>query len=121
MRFLNRNVKDMIFRLKKYHSPREENQRAGVGAGRGARGAANGAGRVGEEDGGGFEGRGRYLYPLYEDLCRATFLKMRAISKDVRVKSCWSSKGQIKFVLLKSPTEIRKVVSILDTLDDIIK
>jgi hypothetical protein len=113
MRFLNRNVKDTIFKLKKFYSPREERHRSGEGAGRGARG--------GEEDGGGFGGRGRYLYPLYEDLSKATFLKMRAISKDERVKSCWSAKGQIKFVLHSSPAEIRKVVSILDSLEDIIK
>jgi hypothetical protein len=119
MRFLNRNVKDIIFNLKKFYAPREEGLRVGAGA---SRGGSRGPARAGEgEEGGGFEGRGKYKYPLYEDLSRPTFLKMRAISKDERVKACWSTKGQIKFVLHQSPSEIRKVVSILDTLEDIIK
>jgi hypothetical protein len=55
------------------------------------------------------------------DLSRATFLKMRAIANDGRVKACWSTKGQIKFVLLKSPNEVRKVISLLDPLEDMLK
>jgi hypothetical protein len=37
------------------------------------------------------------------------------------VKSCWSAKGQIKFVLHRSPADVKKVVSILDTLNDILR
>ena len=80
MRFYNRNVRDICFTMKKHYAPRVEQS----GGGRG--GAAQGGG----EGAGGFEGRGRYLYPLYKDLTRATFLKMRAITNDERVKACWT-------------------------------
>jgi FtsZ-binding cell division protein ZapB len=111
MRFYNRNVRDVCFTLKKYYAPRVEQS----GGGRG------GAARGGEEGAGGFEGRGRYLYPLYEDLTRATFLKMRAITNDERVKACWTIKGQIRFVLHKNEKDVRRVQSLLTPLDDILK
>jgi hypothetical protein len=111
MRFYNRNVRDACFVMKKHYAPRVEQS----GGGRG------GAARGGEEGAGGFEGRGRYLYPLYEDLTRATFLKLRAITNDERVKACWSIKGQIRFVLHKNEKEVRRVQSLLTPLDDILK
>jgi hypothetical protein len=111
MRFYNRNVRDVCFTLKKYYAPRVEQS----GGGRG------GAARGGDEGAGGFEGRGRYLYPLYEDLTRATFLKMRAITNDERVKACWTIKGQIRFVLHKNEKDVRRVQSLLTPLDDILK
>ncbi len=111
MRFYNRNVRDICFTMKKHYAPRVEQS----GGGRG--GAAQGGG----EGAGGFEGRGRYLYPLYEDLTRATFLKMRAITNDERVKACWTIKGQIRFVLHKNEKDVRRVQSLLTPLDDILK
>jgi prefoldin subunit 5 len=111
MRFYNRNVRDVCFTLKKYYAPRVEQS----GGGRG------GAARGGDEGAGGFEGRGRYLYPLYEDLTRAMFLKMRAITNDERVKACWTIKGQIRFVLHKNEKDVRRVQSLLTPLDDILK
>ena len=116
MRFYNRNVRDACFVMKKHYAPRVE--QSGGGRGGAARG---GAARGGEEGAGGFEGRGRYLYPLYEDLTWATFLKLRAITNDERVKACWSIKGQIRFVLHKNEKEVRRVQSLLTPLDDILK
>jgi len=128
MRFYNRNVRDVCFRLKKLYAPRAERGSAGGGgaggggASGGRGGAAGGAGgEVGEAETGGFEGRGKYLFPLYEDLTRATFQKMRAIAKDSRVKACWSVKGQIKFILNSKPDEVRRVESLLDSLESILK
>jgi hypothetical protein len=131
MRFYNRNVRDIIFRMKKFFAPREGADGAGNGAARGEPGfagntgvagaGASGAGAAGGGDPGGFEGRGRYAYPLYEDLTRAAFLKLRAISQDSRVKSCWSTKGQIKFILHSNMKEIKKVSSLLEPLDSILK
>jgi hypothetical protein len=120
MRFLNRNVKEVVFKMKKFYAPREES-RSGGGASQGASGGepAGSGGGVGE--GGGFEGRGKYLFPLYEDLTRGTFQKMRAIANDSRVKSCWSVKGQIKFVLHRNLNEVKRVNSLLDPHDDILK
>jgi hypothetical protein len=128
MRFYNRNVRDLCFRLKKHFAPRAGRGGAGEGGagGGGARGGRGGAtgdagGEVGAEEAGGFEGRGRYLYPFYEDLTWASFQKMRAIAKDSRVKACWSVKGQIKFILNSKPEEVRRVDSLLDSLDIILK
>jgi hypothetical protein len=124
MRFLNRKLRDTVFQLKKFYSPREGNSGAGGGAGR--RGSwGGGAGPEGwgadtEREEGGFEGRGRYLYPLYEDLSRASFQKMRAIANDSRTKACWSVKGQIKFTLVRNPSEVKRVLSLFDPLDDIL-
>jgi len=124
MRFYNRNVRDMCFQLKKHYAPRAERGGAGGGGGSagGRGGAAGGAGGgAGAEDAGGFEGRGRYLYPLYEDLTKVAFQKMRGIAKDSRVKACWSVKGQIKFILNSKPQEVKRVESLLDSLDSILK
>jgi hypothetical protein len=54
-------------------------------------------------------------------ISRAPPSKKSAISKDPRVKSCWSTKGQLKFILLKNEKEIKKVSSLLDPLDTILK
>jgi hypothetical protein len=134
MRFYSRNIKEAIFKLKKFYAPREERASGGgaAGAARGGNdgtvggaiswaGVAGGGERGEEVEPGGFEGRGRYCFPLYEDLTRATFLKLRALSKDSRVKSAWTVKGQIRFTLVKSPKDIRKVVSLLDPLDIILQ
>ena len=131
MRFYNRNVKDIIFKLKKFYAPREEPRGGGARGANGGQGAGrsgadvpgggaerSGAERSGAEElGGGFEGRGKYSFPLYEDLIKAAFLKMRTIANDNRVKACWSSKGQIRFILHKNLNEVKKVVSLLDPLD----
>jgi hypothetical protein len=124
MRFYNRNVRDIIFRIKKFYAPRERpnNGGGGGGGGRGGHGGAAGGDAGGEtEDAGGFEGRGKYMFPLYEDLSRAAFKKMRAIADDSRVKACWSVKGQLRFVLHRNPNEIKKVSSLLEPLDSILK
>jgi hypothetical protein len=115
LRFFNRNEREVIFRLKKLYAPRLERGSTG-GAG-----GAGGAGRRGDGGGDGEEERSRLAYPMYEDLTRATFQKLRAISQDSRVKSCWTVKGQIRFTLHSSVNEIKKVVSILDPLDKILK
>ncbi len=128
MRFYNRNTRDICFRMKKFFALRHVNGAGGGGASvaavRGGGVAANSSGAGaggGGASAGGFEGRGQYVYPLYEDLTHPTFQKMRAISKDPRVKSCWTTKGQIKFILHKNEKEVKRVSSLLDTLDTILK
>ena len=63
---------------------------------------------------------GRYRYPLYDDLTKANLSKMRAISQDDRVLACWTVNGQIRFKL-KSSNVVKKVTSIFDPLDVILK
>jgi uncharacterized coiled-coil protein SlyX len=68
---------------------------------------------VGSEEG------GRYSFPFYEDLTKATFLKMRALNSDQRVLSCWSINGQLRIKLTGSGT-VKRVGSVYDSVDSII-
>jgi len=62
---------------------------------------------------------GRYKYPLYDDLTKPNINKMRAIAQDDRVLACWTVNGQIRY-RLKNDDKVRKLVSILDPLDEIL-
>jgi hypothetical protein len=64
-------------------------------------------------------GRGSYAYPFYEDLTPATFAKLKELTRDSRVQSCWTVNGQIRFKLSDS-SEIKKVVSVFDPIDYIL-
>ena len=112
MRFFNRNMRNLCFQLKRDFATREA---ASGGGTRGGRSSGGGGGA-----GGGSEGAGRFKYPLYDDLTQLNLAKMRAISQDDRVQACWTVSGQIKFKLKNSET-IKKVSSIHDDLDTILK
>jgi len=101
MRFFSRNIRSLCFKYKRDFAPREQhgNQRAGEG----------------QES-----ARGRFAYPLYDDLTKPTLNKMRAIGQDDRVQACWTVNGKIHFKL-KDSESVRKVVSIQDPLDTILK
>ena len=62
---------------------------------------------------------GRYLFPLFEDLTKVTFSKMRAIAAHPRVEASWSSGGQIKFKL-KDSVNVHRASNVLDTVEDIL-
>lgn len=121
MRFFNRNMRDIIFKLKKSYAPREETNRVGGASGGGRSEGGSGAGSGAGASARGEVDKGRFAYPIYEDLTKSTFQKMRAISNDERVKSCWTVKGQIRFTLVKNEKEVKKVVSLLEPLDSILK
>jgi len=119
MRFYNRNLRNLIFQHKREFAERETEMAGpsgGAGAGARGRGGAAGASGAGE----GSERRGRFRYPLYDDLTKVNLAKMRAISQDERVQSCWSVNGQIRFKLRDS-NAVKKVTSIHDPLDKILK
>ena len=109
VRFYNRNLRNLIFQCKKDFAERE------VFETRQRRSVDNGGGGIN----GGFEGRGRFRFPLYEDLTKMNLSKMRAIAQDDRVLACWTINGQIKF-RLKSSNEVRKVVCVLDPIEKIL-
>jgi FtsZ-binding cell division protein ZapB len=117
MRFYNRNLKAIIFRNKKEYAPRlSRTVRADAdGAMGGGAGVGDGAGAAAESG----DRRGRFCFPLYEDLTRQNLAKMRAIAADSRTQSCWTVNGVIKFKLVNSEV-VRKVGSILDPLDMIL-
>jgi len=100
MRFFSRNIRSLCFQFKRECAPREI-IRPSVGEGNEAR-------------------LGRFLYPLYDDLTKPTLHKMKAISQDERVAACWTVNGKIHFKLKESEA-VRKVVSIQDPLDVILK
>lgn len=75
-RFFSRNMRAMIFMLKKEFGPKEQ-----------APVESASAGGV----------RSRQKYAIYDDLTKANFTKMRTLANDPRVASVWSIKGQIKY------------------------
>jgi hypothetical protein len=120
MRFFNRNMKAICFRFKKDFAPREtlkSKPTTRKGAASTTTTAADPGGATGGDRS--VDYRGRYCFPLYEDLTRANLAKMKAIAADSRTQSCWSINGTIKFKLVNSQV-IRKVGSILDSLDTIL-
>jgi len=100
MRFYSRNIRSLCFQFKRDHAPRDP-----VGGDGGQEGSSR---------------KGRFTYPLYDDLTKATLMKMRSINQDERVHACWTVNGRIHF-RLKNSDAVRKVVSIQDSLDDILK
>ena len=98
-RFYNREMRALCFQHKKKSAPRVT---AGASTSR----------RNQEKE-------GSYCFPFYEDLTKANFVAMRAISDHKDVQSCWSINGQLKFKLIGS-TVVKKVKSIYDTVDNIV-
>ena len=64
--------------------------------------------------------RPRPLYPIYEDLTRASFTKLRALSSHEAVHAAWSSSGIIKFRLKSNSEVIHKVKNVHDPVSTIL-
>ena len=99
-RFYCRDMRALIFKLKKEFSPREtlktrNNQEAGPAK------------------------PPRLLCQIYDDLTRTNFLKMKAIGDDRRVDQCWSANGHLKFKLVGSQ-QVKSVSSVFASLDEIL-
>ena len=99
-RFYNRELRSVCFQHKKEFAERVP--------------SSNTAGERSKER------AGKYCFPFYKDLTKANFLMMRAIGAHKDVQSCWSINGQLKFKMVDSTT-VRKVSSIYDTVDNIIR
>lgn len=93
-RFYSRNIKVLIFRLKKEFSPTSSSSSLP-------------------------NARPKITHPFFEDLTRANFAKMRSLANDDRVLSSWSVAGQLRFRLINSTT-VHKVPNIFSTNDSII-
>jgi len=59
-------------------------------------------------------------YPIVEDLTKETYRKMVEIGRDGRVASCWSVGGHLRFRLNSDPNSVKKVVSVFDTMEEIL-
>jgi hypothetical protein len=60
-----------------------------------------------------------YLYPAYEDMSSDMFKKMREISSNAAVKSCWAAGGILRFKL-EDNDAIFRVHCIYDTVEKIV-
>jgi hypothetical protein len=105
-RFYSRNIRALVFRLKKDFAPRQEPPQQ-----------PNTRRSAPQQQ---QELRGKYKYLIFEDLTRLNFNKMRAISQREEVEACWSVSGQLKYKL-KNDNNVRKVKSIFANIDDILK
>jgi len=101
-RFFSRNIKSMVFRLKKDFATRQQNQQQPAVSQPGTKARP-----------------ARLAHPFYEDLTTANFQKMRAIASDKRVLACWSVAGQLRF-RLHGVDKVAKVANIYSTVEDII-
>jgi hypothetical protein len=110
-RFYSRGLHTLCLRKKRDFATRTPR---GPTTGATSRTSAGGAtASVGSEEG------GKYSYLFYEDLTRATFLKIRALNSDSRVDSCWTINGQLRFKLANSST-VSRVASIFDSVDKVV-
>jgi len=98
-RFYSRNIKAMVFRLKKDFAPRTTSNHAGQQNTR--------------------KGPARFAHPFYEDLTHHNFTKMRDLARDERVQSCWSVAGHLRYKL-KGDDQVKKVKCLYDPVDIII-
>jgi len=94
-RFYSRNLRAMIFQLKK-----EYGTKAGDTPSANNRTA-------------------RLRYPIYEDLTKTNFQLMKALADDERTGPVWSIGGVIKYKLVDG-TDVKKVSSVFDSVDDIL-
>jgi hypothetical protein len=101
-RFYCREIRALIFRLKKQYAPRS---------------APNESRRRGDAPA--TSTPGRLLYQIFDDLTKTNFIKMKTIGDDTRVEQCWAANGQLKFKLVGSQ-QIKKVISVFDSIDHII-
>jgi len=99
-RFTSRILKSVIMSCKKDYAPRE------------GTGAAAAAARQGRPP--------PMRYPIVEDLTRETYRKMVELGRDERVASCWSVGGHLRFRLNSDPNTVKKVVSVFDTVGEIL-
>ncbi len=111
-RFKDRVVRSICLRLKKTYATRTLEQGRGTTTRTGTGIAANTGGAARDE-------RGRYTFPLHEDLTRFNYNKMKALNADSRVLSCWSVNGQLRYRLVDSQ-EIKKVTSVYAPVETIL-
>ena len=107
-RFRTRFWKNLCFRFRKDHATRINKSPAGQKDGRPGRGEETNT------------TTSRYCFPFCDDLTKPAFSKLLEIQADPAVQSCWSINGSLRFKLKNSPS-VRKVHSVFDTINDILK
>jgi hypothetical protein len=94
-RFYSRNVRAMVFGLKKELAPTTTITTKGG------------------------ETKTVHLYPIYEDLTKPAHQLLQDLLKDPRTGPVWTIGGHIRY-RLKNDDTVRKVVSVFDSVDDIL-
>lgn len=102
-RFFTRNIRAMMFRMKKEFAARGPAP---------ALPAAHSTRSKQQAD--------KILYPFYEDLTRINFNTMRNLAKHPAVESAWSVGGIIRYKL-KGDTTPKKVKDVMASTEDIVK
>ena len=96
-RFYSRNIRAMVFRLKKELAP-----------------TTNITTKNGER-------KKVHCYPIFEDLTKTTFQLLQDLLKDTRTGPVWTIGGNIRYRLKDDDTDtVRKVVSVFDSIEDIL-
>ena len=98
-RFYSRNMRALVFRLKREFAPKTSNNSPP------ASDKSNPS---------------RLKYPFFEDLTKANFHLLRSLADDSRTGPVWSINGIIKYRLVNG-TEVKKVSSVFDSVDDILR
>ena len=104
-RFYSRNIKALIFRLKREFSTKIPSPSAPSSSSSSQTRARPPLSKP--------------AHPFFEDLTTANFRKMRAIANDTRVMACWSVAGTLRF-RLNGEERVHRVNNIYDTIDNII-
>jgi hypothetical protein len=94
-RFYSRNIRNMVFRLKKELAPTTTITTKGG------------------------ETRTVLKYPIYEDLTKPAHQLLQDLLKDPRTGPVWTIGGHIRY-RLKGDDTVRKVVSVFDSVEDIL-
>lgn len=95
-RFYTRNLRSLIFKLKKEFAPRLAPDQQPVQPNRASR-----------------QPTGRLAFPIHEDLTRANFGMLKTLSHHKEVAAAWSVKGIIHYKLNSDPA-VKKVKSVFE-------
>ncbi len=95
-RFYSRNMRSMMFQLKKEFAPKADNSPSSQSR------------------------SPRLKFPFYEDLTKTNFKMLRALADDSRTGAVWSIGGVIRYKLANG-TDVKKVMDVFAEIDDILK
>ena len=102
-RFYTRNTRSLIFQRKKEFAPRHPTPHP----------------QPPVPQPGSKPSLGKLAYPIFEDLTKDNFAKMRELAEHQSVLSSWTVAGSIRF-RLKNETTVRRVKSVYDSVDIIL-
>ena len=102
-RFYTRNIRSLIFQLKKEFSPR----------------LPSALPLPAVQQPGSRPSLGKLAYPIFEDLTRDNFTKMRELADHPSVLSSWTVAGNLRY-RLKNETTVRRVKSVFDSVEAIL-